>query len=114
MIDVGYPSVLSWRRPSACLSARIPIRGSRHSPSGRRLQQNPRARATDISWGGNKITSYGTGSTPDGRADVPQVGQVQDGAFLWGGTSGGSADAQTLTITPALVAHAPGLTVRSS
>jgi hypothetical protein len=42
------------------------------------------------------------------RALYPTTGQVQDGAFLWGGTAGGTADALTITLTPAITAYAAG------
>jgi hypothetical protein len=42
------------------------------------------------------------------RALYPTTGQVQDGAFLWGGTAGGTADALTITLTPAITAYATG------
>ena len=37
---------------------------------------------------------------------------MQDGAFVWGGTAGGTADALTLTLTPAITAYATGMVVR--
>jgi len=46
------------------------------------------------------------------RALHPTTGQVQDGAFIWGGTAGGTADALTLTLTPPITSYAEGLTVR--
>jgi len=46
------------------------------------------------------------------RALHPTTGQVQDGAFVWGGTAGGTADALTLTLTPPITAYVPGLTIR--
>ena len=42
------------------------------------------------------------------RALYPTAGQVQDGGFLWGGTAGGTADALTITLTPAITAYATG------
>jgi hypothetical protein len=42
------------------------------------------------------------------RALYPTTAQVQDGAFLWGGTAGGTADALTITLTPAITAYAAG------
>ena len=46
------------------------------------------------------------------RALHPTTGQVQDGAFIWGGTAGGTADALTLTLTPAITAYATGMVLR--
>jgi hypothetical protein len=42
------------------------------------------------------------------RALYPTTGQVQDSGFLWGGTAGGTADALTITLTPAITAYAAG------
>jgi len=42
------------------------------------------------------------------RALYPTTGQVQDSGFLWGGTAGGTADALTITLTPAITAYATG------
>lgn len=42
------------------------------------------------------------------RALYPTTGQVQDNAFLWGGTAGGTADAITINLTPAITAYVQG------
>jgi hypothetical protein len=42
------------------------------------------------------------------RNDYAAAGQVQDGAFIWCGTAGGTADALTLTPSPAITAYAAG------
>lgn len=42
------------------------------------------------------------------RTDYAAAGQVQDSAFLWCGTAGGTADAITLTPSPAITAYAAG------
>lgn len=62
----------------------------------------------NIPFAGFKITGYGSSSTPNARTDVPSVGQVQDGSFIWCGTAEGTADALTLTPTPAITAYATG------
>ena len=46
------------------------------------------------------------------RAQAPTLGQVQDSTALWGGTSGGTANAQTLTLSPAITAYVAGQTFR--
>ncbi|OGT54238.1 MAG: hypothetical protein A3E01_00175 [Gammaproteobacteria bacterium RIFCSPHIGHO2_12_FULL_63_22] len=46
------------------------------------------------------------------RTDYAATGQVQDSSFQWGGTAGGTADALTLTLTPAITAYAAGQTFR--
>jgi hypothetical protein len=46
------------------------------------------------------------------RALYPTTAQVQDGALLWGGTAGGTADALTITLTPAITAYATGQVFR--
>lgn len=58
----------------------------------------------NIPFAGFKITGYGTGSAPSARSDVPQYGQVQDGAAQWAGTFGGSANTLTCSLTPILTA----------
>lgn len=42
------------------------------------------------------------------RTDYAATGQVQDGSFTWCGTAGGTADALTLTPTPAISAYQAG------
>jgi hypothetical protein len=42
------------------------------------------------------------------RTDYAAAGQVQDSTFLWGGTAGGTADALTITLVPAVTAWASG------
>lgn len=42
------------------------------------------------------------------RTDYAAAGQVQDGSLIWAGTAGGTADALTLTLTPAITAYATG------
>ena len=42
------------------------------------------------------------------RTDYAALGQVQDGAFLWGGTAGGTANALTISLNPPLAAYAAG------
>ena len=46
------------------------------------------------------------------RNDYAAAGQVQDGAFIWCGTAGGTADALTLTPSPAIAAYAAGQVFR--
>lgn len=46
------------------------------------------------------------------RALYPTTGQVQDSGFMWGGTSGGTATALTITLSPAITAYATGQTFR--
>jgi len=42
------------------------------------------------------------------RALYPITSQVQDSALLWGGMAGGTADALTITLTPAITAYVTG------
>lgn len=46
------------------------------------------------------------------RALPASVGQVQDSSPLWGGTSGGTSTAYTITLSPAITAYATGQTFR--
>jgi hypothetical protein len=52
-----------------------------------------------------KHTGVGNASARDQYA---AMGQVQDGAGIWCGTAGGTADALTLTPSPAITAYAAG------
>lgn len=56
-----------------------------------------------------KFTGLGSGSA---ATDSANLGQVQAQAYVWGGTAGGTADALTLTVTPAITAYAAGQTFR--
>lgn len=44
------------------------------------------------------------------RKNYAAAGQVQDGSLIYGGTSGGTANAQTLSLTPAITAYVAGQT----
>jgi hypothetical protein len=55
--------------------------------------------------GGFRHTGVGAASARD---QYLQVGQAQDGTPAWCGTAGGTADARTLTPTPAITAYAAG------
>jgi hypothetical protein len=59
----------------------------------------------DLPMGGNKHTGVADGTASNHYA---AVGQVQDGSLIWGGTSGGTANAQTITLSPAITAYAAG------
>lgn len=52
-----------------------------------------------------KFTGLGAGSA---RTDSCNIGNVQDGTGVYAGTVGGTADAITLTPSPAITAHATG------
>lgn len=52
-----------------------------------------------------KFTGLGSGTA---RTDSASIANVQDSAVLWGGTSGGSANAQTITLSPAITAYVAG------
>ena len=53
----------------------------------------------------NKLTGVGAGSA---ATDSLNLGQAQAEAFIWCGTAGGSADAITLSPSPAITAYAAG------
>jgi len=63
----------------------------------------------NLNIGNFKLTSLGSATA---RTDAITAAQVQDSTVMWGGTSGGSANTQTLTLTPALTAYAAGQTFR--
>ena len=54
------------------------------------------------SLGGSKLSSVGNGTLRD---DAPAVGQIQDNQFNALGTTGGSADAYTITASPVITAY---------
>lgn len=64
------------------------------------------AATANLDLGGYRFTNAATSSTA--RTQLAPVAAIQDGAILWGGTSGGSADVQTITLTPAITAYASG------
>ena len=59
----------------------------------------------NLPMGGFRHTGVGNASA---RSDYSATGQVQDGAFTWCGTAGGTANALTLTPSPAITAYAAG------
>lgn len=69
-------------------------------------QTNPTA---NLPMAGFKLTGLGAGSA---AADSATLGQVQAQAYIWCGTAGGTADALTLTPSPAITAYAAGQTFR--
>jgi len=63
----------------------------------------------DLPMGGYNHTGV---DDADARDQYAAAGQVQDGAFIWCGTAGGTADAITLTPSPAITAYATGMEFR--
>jgi hypothetical protein len=63
----------------------------------------------NLPMGGNKHIAVGAATLRDQYA---QAAQVQDGAFIWGGTAGGTANALTIALTPAITAYVTGQTFR--
>jgi hypothetical protein len=58
-------------------------------------QNSPTA---NIPMAGYKFTGLGNGTA---AADSPAIQQIQDGTFLWGGTSTGAANVYAITLSPA-------------
>jgi len=65
-------------------------------------QNTPNA---NLPMGAFKHTNVANGSA---RTDYAAVGQVQDGDFVWLGTTGGTATAQTATASPSIGAYKAG------
>lgn len=63
------------------------------------------AATADLPMGSNKHTGVGNATA---RTHYAAAGQVQDGAFIWCGTAGGTKNALTLSPTPAITAYAAG------
>jgi hypothetical protein len=59
----------------------------------------------NLNLGGFKATNAAAGTA---RADLAQIAQVQDGDFIWLGTTGGTATAQTASASPAITAYKAG------
>ena len=59
----------------------------------------------NLNIGSNRLTNVSAGIA---RTDAINLSQVQDNSLLWGGTSGGAANAQTLTLAPTITAYAAG------
>ena len=59
----------------------------------------------NLNIGSNRLTNVSAGTA---RTDAINLSQVQDSSLLWGGTSGGAANAQTLTPSPAITAYVAG------
>lgn len=67
------------------------------------------APTANLPMGGFKHTNVAVASA---RTDYARASQVQDSALIWGGTTGGTANAQTLTLSPAITAYTTGARVR--
>lgn len=59
----------------------------------------------NLNLGSNKIVSLAAATN---RTEAAQVAQVQDGDYIWLGTTGGTATAQTATAAPAIAAYKAG------
>jgi hypothetical protein len=59
----------------------------------------------NLNIGNFKITNVAAATT---RTDAAQVAQVQDGDYIWLGTTAGTATAQTATAAPAITAYKAG------
>ena len=68
--------------------------------------------AVEIVYDGTAFQSVQLAGNATSRAQAPTLGQVQDSTVKWGGTSGGSANAHTITPTPPITAYAAGQTFR--
>jgi len=63
----------------------------------------------NLKMGGYKFTGLGVGSA---RTDSLNIAQLQDGALIWLGTGGGTADVITAATSPVITAYAAGQTFR--
>ena len=61
----------------------------------------------NLPMGGFRHTGVANGAA---RTDYAALGQAQDGAFLWGGTAGGTANAITISLNPPIAAYGAGQT----
>jgi hypothetical protein len=63
------------------------------------------AATSNLNIGSNRLTNVAAATA---RTDAAQVGQVQDGDYIWLGTTAGTAIAQTASATPAITAYKAG------
>lgn len=73
--------------------------------SGSLAADGQKAATGNLPLGGNRITGLGNGTA---RTDAISVGQIQDDSVIWCGTAGGTANAITLTPSPAITDYAAG------
>lgn len=59
----------------------------------------------NLNIGTNRVTNIGAATA---RTDAAQVAQVQDGDYIWLGTTGGTATAMTANATPAITSYKNG------
>lgn len=64
-----------------------------------------KAASADLPMGGFKHTGVGNANA---RTNYAAVGQLQDGSLTFGGSVGGTGDATTLNLTPAITAYVAG------
>jgi hypothetical protein len=64
----------------------------------------------NLNLGGFKYTNAAASTA---RTDLAQVAQVQDGDYIWLGTTAGTATAQTASATPAITAYKAGQKFRA-
>lgn len=67
------------------------------------------AATANLNLGGFRFTNAGAAS---GRSDLAPVSGVQDGTYVWAGSTSGGTTTYTATLTPAITAYAAGLAVR--
>lgn len=65
--------------------------------------------SANIPFNSKRLTGLGAATA---KTDAIQATQVQNGAVVWAGTTGGTANAQTATLAPAITAYAAGQTFR--
>lgn len=71
------------------------------------LKDGTQTVTANVPFAGFKITNLGIATT---RTDAASLANIQDNTSICGGTSGGSANAQTLTLAPAIPAYVTGQT----
>lgn len=69
------------------------------------LKDGTQTVTANIPFANFQLTGVGSATA---RTAAPNGGQVQDSAFLWGGTAAGAANALTITLAPAIAAYAAG------
>lgn len=108
----------TYNAPEAPVATNTPISSTSYNASltdiGNALTQSLSADGQTVPTANLPMGTYRHTNVSNGTArnQYAALGQVQDAAVLWGGTAGGTANARTITLTPAIPAYAAGQVFR--
>lgn len=108
----------TYNAPEAPVVTNTPISSTSYNASltdiGNALTQSLSADGQTVPTANLPMGTYRHTNVSNGTArnQYAALGQVQDAAVLWGGTAGGTANARTIALTPAISAYAAGQVFR--